>query len=175
MKIAVFDPYCGISGNMILGALVDCGLDIVQLEKMLRSLDLKGWELAAKKVLRGSLQGTFVSVVVPEETSSRHLLDIQRIISESDLPEYVRVKSCDAFQKLAEAESHAHGISINEVHFHETGAMDAIIDIVGSFCGLYLLGVERVFASAVATGTGTLTCDHGTLPVPAPATMPCDR
>ena len=171
MKIAVFDPFCGISGNMILGALVDCGLDIIRLEKMLRSLDLREWELSAEKVLRKNLQGTFVSVIVPEETSSRHLPEIQQIISESDLPEYVKVKSCDAFQKLAEAESHAHGISVNKVHFHETGAMDAIIDIVGAFCGFYLLGIERIFSSAVATGTGTVTCSHGTLPVPAPATM----
>ncbi len=171
MKIAVFDPFCGISGNMILGALVDCGLNIVKLEKMLHSLNLKGWELSAEKVLRRTLQGTFVKVIVPEESSFRHLPDIQHIISESNLPEYVRVKSSDAFYRLAEAESLAHGISINEVHFHETGAMDAIIDIVGSFCGLYLLGIERVYASAVATGTGTVTCAHGTLPVPAPATM----
>ena len=171
MKIAVFDPFCGISGNMILGALVDCGLDIVQLEKMLRSLDLKGWELSAEKVLKNNLQGTFVSVIVPEETSCRHLPDIHKIISESDLPEYVKAKSCNAFQRLAEAESHAHGISIDEVHFHETGAMDAIIDIVGSFCGFYLLGIERFFSTPVATGTGTITCAHGILPVPAPATM----
>lgn len=171
MKIGVFNPFCGVSGNMILGALVDSGLDIVQLEEMLHSLDLKGWELSAEKVLRKTLQGTFVKVVVPEEASSRHLPDIRRIISESDLPEYVKVKSSEAFQRLAEAESHAHGISVNEVHFHETGAMDAIIDIVGSFCGLYLLGIERVYASAVATGTGTVTCAHGILPVPAPATM----
>ena len=171
MKIAVFDPFCGISGNMILGAMVDCGLDMVELEQMLQSLDLKGWVMSAEKVLRNNLQGTFVAVIVPEETSYRHLPDIQLIISESDLPEYVKVNSLDAFQRLADAESHAHGISINDVHFHETGAMDAIIDIVGSFCGLYLLGIERVFASAVATGTGTVTCAHGTLPVPAPATM----
>ncbi len=171
MKIAVFDPFCGISGNMILGALVDCGLDILQLEKMLHSLDLKGWKLSADKVLKNHMQGTFVTVIVPKETSPRHLSDIRHIISESDLPEYVKDKSLDAFLRLAEAESHAHGVSINEVHFHETGAMDAIIDIVGSFCGLYLLGIERVFSSAVATGTGTVTCAHGTLPVPAPATM----
>ncbi len=171
MKIAVFDPFCGVSGNMILGALADCGLDIAQLEEMLRALDMKGWELSSEKVLRNNLQGTFVKVIVPDETSCRHLPDIRSIISESDLPEYVKVKSSDAFNRLAEAESHAHGISINEVHFHETGAMDAIIDIVGSFCGLYLLGIERVYSSAVATGTGTVTCAHGTLPVPAPATM----
>ena len=84
MRIAVFDPFCGISGNMILGALVDCGLDIARLEKMLRSLDLKAWELSAEKVLKNNLQGTFISVIVPEETSSRHLPDIQHIISKSN-------------------------------------------------------------------------------------------
>ncbi|MEN8208197.1 MAG: nickel pincer cofactor biosynthesis protein LarC, partial [Candidatus Fermentibacteria bacterium] len=130
-----------------------------------------GWELSADKVLRKHLQGTLVTVTVPVETSSRHLSDIRHIISVSDLPLYVKDNSLAAFQRLAEAESHAHGISVNEVHFHETGAMDAIIDIVGSFCGLYLLGIERVFASTVATGSGTVTCAHGTLPVPAPATM----
>lgn len=171
MKIAVFDPFCGISGNMILGALVDCGLDIVHLEEMLRTLDLEGWKLSADKVLRNSLQGTYVEVTVPEETSCRYLPDILHIIRESDLPEYVKNRSSDTFHRLAEAESHAHGISINEIHFHETGAMDAIIDIVGSFCGLYLLGIERVYSSAVATGTGTVKCAHGILPVPAPATM----
>jgi len=171
MKIAVFDPFCGMFGNMVLVALVDGGRDDMLLEKMLRSLDLKGWKLSAKKVLRNNLQGTFVEVLVPEETSSRHLTDIHQIISESNLPEYVKGKSIDAFQRLAEAESLAHGISIDEVHFHETGAMDAIIDIVGSFCGLYLLGIETVFSSTVATGTGTVTCAHGILPVPAPATV----
>ena len=171
MRIAVFDPFCGVSGNMILGALLDCGLDSSQLEEMLRKLDLKGWELSSEKVLKNSLQGTLVTVSVPSETSARHLSDILRIISESNLPEYVREKSSAAFRRLAEAESYAHGISIEEVHFHETGAMDAIIDIVGSFCGLYLLGIEKVYASSVATGTGTVTCAHGTLPVPAPATM----
>ncbi len=171
MKIAVFDPFCGVSGNMILGALIDCGLDINRLRDMLLKLDISGWELTAKKVRKKSLQGTLAWVSIEDETDSRLLPDILRIITESDLPEYVIRKSSDAFQILAEAESKAHGISINEVHFHETGALDAIIDIVGSFCGLYLLGIEKVYASAVATGTGTVKCAHGILPVPAPATL----
>lgn len=171
MRIAVFDPFCGVSGNMILGAMLDCGLDVVQLEEMLSKLNLKGWKLSVDKVLKNSLQGTYVKVSIPEETSARHLSDILYIISESGLPEWVREKSSTAFRKLAEAESNAHGISIDEVHFHETGAMDAIIDIVGSFCGLYLMGIEKVYASPVATGTGTVTCAHGVLPVPAPATV----
>jgi len=171
MRIAVFDPFCGVSGNMILGALVDCGLDVELLRKMLQKLNLKGWKLSARNVLKNSLKGTLVTVDIPMETSARHLSDILKIISESDLPEYVRDKSTDAFRMLAEAESHAHGISTEEVHFHETGAMDAIIDIVGSFCGLYLLDIEKVYASSVATGSGTVTCAHGILPVPAPATV----
>ncbi len=171
MRIAVFDPFCGVSGNMILGALADSGLDLELLRKMLRKLNLKGWKLSAGSVLKNSLRGTLVTVTVPVETSARHLSGILKIISESDLPEYVRAKSTDAFRRLAEAESQAHGISIEEVHFHETGAMDAIIDIVGSFCGLYLLDIEKVYASPIATGSGTVTCAHGVLPVPAPATV----
>ena len=171
MRIAVFDPFCGVSGNMILGAMLDCGLDLQLLEDMLGMLDLKGWKLSVEKVLKNSLQGTYVKVNIPEETSARHLSDILNIISESGLPEWVREKSSTAFRKLAEAESAAHGISIEEVHFHETGAMDAIIDIVGSFCCLFLMEIKRVYASPVATGTGTVTCAHGVLPVPAPATL----
>jgi pyridinium-3,5-bisthiocarboxylic acid mononucleotide nickel chelatase len=171
MKIAYFDPFSGVSGNMILGALLDCGLDIDKLLQMLEKLNLEGWHLEVEKVFRKSLQGTFVRVSAIQETTTRNLADIRQIISLSGLPDYVVEKSLEAFQRLAEAESTAHGISVDKVHFHETGAIDAIIDIVGSFCGFYSLGVEQVFSSAVATGTGTVTCAHGILPVPAPATM----
>ncbi|MBN2587802.1 MAG: LarC family nickel insertion protein, partial [Candidatus Fermentibacteraceae bacterium] len=171
MRIAVFDPFCGISGNMVLGALMDAGLSAVRLEGMLRRLDLPGWELSVDRVLRNGLQGTLVNVAVPGETGHRQLPDILDIISRSDLPDTVREKSSLAFEKLAEAESSVHGIPVDRVHFHETGAMDAIIDITGSFCGLYLMGVECVYSSPVATGTGTVECAHGILPVPAPATL----
>jgi len=171
MRIAVFDPFCGVSGNMILGALLDAGLDLDLLTGMLQNLNLKGWELSAEKALKNSLQGILVTVSIPTETTARNLDDILGIISGSDLPDTVRIKSSDAFRTLAEAESAAHGIPVDQVHFHETGAMDAMIDIIGSFCGLYLLGIDRIFSSPVATGTGTLECSHGILPVPAPATM----
>ncbi len=171
MRIAVFDPFCGISGNMVLGALMDAGLSPGRLEGMLRGLDLPGWEISVDRVLRNGLQGTLVNVAVPVETNHRQLPEILGIISRSDLPDTVRKNSALAFEKLAEAESFAHAIPVDQVHFHETGAMDAIIDITGSFCGLYLMGVERVFSSPVATGTGTVECAHGILPVPAPATL----
>ncbi|MCD4847012.1 MAG: nickel pincer cofactor biosynthesis protein LarC [Candidatus Aegiribacteria sp.] len=171
MKIAVFDPFCGASGNMILGALIDAGADQSGLNEMLSKLNLNGWKIATETVSKKSLRGTYVEVQVPLETEARKLRDIEKIIRNANLPESVTGNSLKSFQKLAEAEAEAHGIPVNEVHFHETGAMDAIIDIVGSFCCLHLLGIERVFSSPIATGTGTVTCAHGTLPVPSPATV----
>lgn len=171
MRIAVFDPFCGVSGNMILGALLDSGLEVSVLKDMLRGVDLPEWDLSAETVHRGGLRGTHVAVSVPEENTARHLSDILDIVSRSRLPEEVQNNTILAFRKLAEAESRAHGIPEDRVHFHEVGAMDAIIDIAGAFCGLHLLGVERVYSSPVATGTGTVECAHGTIPVPAPATL----
>ncbi len=171
MRIAVFDPFCGASGNMILGALIDAGADQSSLHDMLSKLNLNGWKITTETVLKKSLTGICVDVQVPLETESRGLRDIEIVIRNADLPESVTENSLKSFQKLAEAEAEAHGIPVNEVHFHETGAMDAIIDIVGSFCCLYLLEIDRVFSSPVATGTGTVTCAHGVLPVPSPATL----
>lgn len=171
MRIAVFDPFCGVSGNMILGAMLDSGLEVSLLKDMLGGIDLPVWDLSAETVHRGGLKGTHVEVSVPEESTARHLSDILDIVSRSRLPEGVRQNIIMAFRKLAEAESEVHGIPVDSVHFHEVGAMDAIIDIAGAFCGMHLLGVERVYSSPVATGAGTVECAHGTLPVPAPATM----
>jgi len=171
MRFAMFDPFCGVAGNMVLGALIDCGLDAASLEDMLRRMDLPRWRLGVRRVERGGLRGTLVDVAVPEERETRHLEDIVRIISGSDLPDTVVEGSLGAFRKLASAESEAHGITVDEVHFHETGGMDAILDITGAFCGLHLLGIERVYSSPVATGTGTVECAHGVLPVPSPATL----
>ncbi len=171
MKIAVFDPFCGVSGNMILGALVDAGLDPGELKKMLQKLGLAGWELSADRVTRSGLGGTLVTVTVPVEKHARRLSEILEIISSSELPQPVIRGASRAFERLALAEAAAHGISVDEVHFHEVGAMDAIIDIVGSFCGFHAMGFARIYSSPVATGTGTVECAHGMLPVPAPATV----
>jgi len=170
MKIAVFNPCGGVSGNMILGALIDNGLDTEKLVKGLSALPLSGWSIRAEKVIRGGLQGTHVEVVIPREHVHRHLSDILKIIEPASLDPWVKQKSVLAFTRLAEAEARAHGIGIEEVHFHEVGAMDAIIDVVGSFLGMHMLGIEKVYSAPVALGTGTVKCAHGILPLPAPAT-----
>lgn len=170
MKIAVFNPCSGISGNMILGALLDNGLSLEDLKAGLRVLPLSGWDIVVSKVIRGGLSGTHVEVVIPHEHVHRHLSDIEALIEPSPLDPWVKRMALKAFSLLASAEASVHGISIEKVHFHEVGAMDAIIDIVGSCLGMHLLGVEAVYSAAVAVGTGTVKCAHGIMPLPAPAT-----
>ena len=171
MKIAYFDCFSGISGNMILGALVDAGLEVERLKAELARLSLSGYTLGAQTVRRRYLRGTHVEVGVSEEGVERHLHEIEEIIAGSDLPDEVKVRGLAIFRRLAEAEAHVHGIPVERVHFHEVGAMDAIVDVVGAVVGLWLLGIEHVYASPVHVGRGTVTCAHGTLPVPAPATQ----
>jgi len=171
MKIAYFDCFSGVSGDMILGALVDAGLEVERLKAELARLPLSGYRLSAHTVQRRGLRGTHVEVEVSEKGMERHLHEIKEIIESSDLPDEVKARSLTIFRRLAEAEARVHGISIERVHFHEVGAMDAIIDVVGAVVGLWLLGVERVYASPVHVGRGTVRCAHGTLPVPAPATQ----
>ena len=170
MKIAVFNPSSGISGNMILGALLDNGLVLEDLLRELKALDLNGWEIIVSKVTRGGLSGTHVEVLVPHEHAHRHLSDISAIINSSTLHAWVKARALRTFELLASAEAAAHGIGKEEVHFHEVGAMDAIIDVVGSCIGFFLLGVEAFYSTAIAVGSGTVECAHGILPLPAPAT-----
>lgn len=170
MRIAYFDCFSGISGDMILGALVDAGLDAADLQRDLDSLGLSGYEFAATKVKRGGITGTHVEVRVFHNHQHRNLDDIRRILRDSSLPGEVVEKSEEVFRRLAEAESRIHGIAIEDVHFHEVGAVDAIVDIVGSIIGLDRFGVEKVFSSPLHVGTGFVKCAHGTFPVPAPAT-----
>lgn len=181
---AYFDIFSGISGNMILGALVDAGLPLEDLKKELSKLKLDDeYEIISKKVLKNGISGTYVDVQLKEhhhEENHHHhhhhhhhrsLSDIYEIIDKSDLDNDVKAKSKEIFLKLAKAESKMHGVGIEEVHFHEVGAVDAIVDIVGSVVGLKLLGVERVKASPVHVGRGFVRSAHGKIPVPAPATM----
>jgi uncharacterized protein (TIGR00299 family) protein len=171
MRIAFFDCFAGISGNMVLGALLDAGLDREKLEEELVKLGLSGYQIHVQSVHRRGLHGTHVEVEVSEKQPTRHLRDIEATILESTVPEVVKEHSLAIFRRLAEAEARVHGSSIEAVHFHEVGAVDAIIDVVGAALGLWLLGVEKVYASAVHVGRGTVECAHGTLPVPAPATL----
>jgi uncharacterized protein (TIGR00299 family) protein len=171
LRLAYFDGPSGVSGDMLLGALVDAGLELEQLRAELARLPLSGYTLTAQEVRRGGLRGTQVRVEVTGPAEARHLPQIEAIIASSDLPSEVREHSLTVFRRLAQAEAHVHGVPVDEVHFHEVGAVDAIVDVVGTVAGLHLLGVERVFAAPLRVGYGTVACAHGLLPVPAPATL----
>lgn len=169
--IAYLDCFSGISGDMLLGALVDVGLAVEDLRADLAKLPLEGYEVTAERVVKGSLSGTQVSVKTKHEHGHRGLSDILEIINGSELPAEVTLRARRIFERLAEAEARVHGRSVEEVHFHEVGAVDAIVDIVGACCGLHRLGLEKVYASALPLGGGWVESAHGRLPVPAPATV----
>ena len=169
-KYIRLDPYSGASGDMLLGALVDLGVDPQQLRSMLEKLPLEGWKLGFQETKVGGLRAVRALVEVPHEHVHRHLSDIRDIAGDSGLPANVIRGGLQAFTALAEAEAAAHGTEVEKVHFHEVGAMDAILDIFGAFCCLSLLGVSKVYCSPVHIGSGTVECAHGVMPVPAPAT-----
>lgn len=173
MRIAYLDCFSGISGDMLLGAMVDAGLSLDALSAALSSLPLSGWSLKAEKVTRSGISATKVDVVVDKTAHShhRHLADIKNIIETSSISGSIKSKSITAFTRLAKAEAAIHGVAPEEVHFHEVGAVDAIIDIVGGILGMELLGIQKTYSSSVNVGSGTVTCEHGVMPVPAPATL----
>ncbi|MDP2948384.1 MAG: LarC family nickel insertion protein, partial [Chloroflexota bacterium] len=168
-KIAYLDCFSGASGDMILGALVDLGLSLESLKGELAKLALSGYRVTARKVQRAGLAATQVRVAVEKEQSPRTLVDILGVIDGSPLPAGDKAKGAAVFRRLAEAEAKVHGLPVNETHLHEVGAVDAIVDVMGAVVGLRLLGVEEVFASALAAGGGTV--GSAGLPVPAPATL----
>lgn len=170
-RVAYFDCFSGISGDMALGALCDVGLDVAALRTMLDALDVPGWQINGQAEVRGWLAGTRMHVDAPEQHVHRHLHDVAQIISAANIPERVKTQSLAIFHALAEAEAQVHGVSTAEVHFHEVGALDAIVDIVGVTAGLYLLGIDHVYASPLPLGQGWVRAAHGELPVPAPATL----
>jgi uncharacterized protein (TIGR00299 family) protein len=171
MKILCYDCFSGISGDMNLGAMIDLGIEKSYLISELNKLNLKGWELIAVKDQRHGITGTKVTVKQTQhEHTHRHLSDIEKIINDSDLDIKTKELSMKIFMKVAIAEASVHGISVDHVHFHEVGAIDSIIDIVGAAICFIALNVERVHVSTVELGGGFVKCDHGKLPVPAPAT-----
>lgn len=173
MKIAYFDCHSGVSGDMILGALVDAGVELKTIRKGLASLGLKGYELKSRRVKRGLFGGTKVDVVLTSKTHthSRTFSDIERLIKRSKLPKSVIEDSLEIFLRLGKAEAKVHRTKIDKVHFHEVGAVDSIVDIVGGVIGMQKLNPGQVLASPLNTGEGTVKCEHGVLPVPAPATL----
>lgn len=173
MKIAYFDCFAGASGDMILGALVDAGLSVEVLRSELQKLNLTGYDLQAEPVVKKGIAATQVSILVDSGHTPhhhRHLHDIEQIIDSSELDQRVKQNSIHIFRRMAAAEAKVHRTAIESVHFHEVGAVDAILDVVGSAVGLHQLGIEKVYCSPVHVGSGTVECAHGTFPVPAPAT-----
>ena len=175
MKVAYFDCFSGASGDMILGALLDAGLDLAELRAELSKLHLAGFEVSASRSARGGIGGTKCDVNVTEppcgpNAPHRHLSDIREIIEHSGLSESIRADSLKVFQRLAEAEAEVHNTDPESIHFHEVGALDSIVDIVGAVIGLDALRLDKAYVSPISIGSGFVECAHGRLPVPAPAT-----
>ncbi|HEV2617135.1 MAG TPA: nickel pincer cofactor biosynthesis protein LarC [Candidatus Acidoferrales bacterium] len=171
MKLAYFDCFSGISGDMALGALVDAGVVLRELEAELRKLKLDGWKISAEKVQRKSIRATKVNVETQETRHHRHLSPILKMIEDAALAPRATERARRIFQRLGEAEATVHNISVEKVHFHEVGAVDSIIDIVGAAIGFELLGIDGFACSMMDVGGGRVQTEHGLLPVPAPATV----
>ena len=169
MNLLYFDCSSGASGDMILGALLDAGAPEAELRATLAELDLQGWDLEVTKVARAGIHATRAIVHVKDDHPARRYRDIVAIINAASVPEAVSQRSLSIFETLAEAEAHVHGCSREDVHFHELGAVDALIDVVGASSALELLRPERIVTSPIATGTGRVRTAHGELPLPAPA------
>jgi len=172
MNIAYFDCFSGAGGDMIVAALIDAGADADALLRGLSALKIGGYNVSIERVTKQGLAATRFHVQLDGSAKQphRHLRHVLEILKLSALSEGVRDKACRVFQRLAEAEAAVHGTTVEKVHFHEVGAVDAIVDVVGAVLALELLHVDRVVCSPIPTGSGTVTCDHGVLPIPAPAT-----
>ena len=173
MKIAYFDCFSGISGDMCLGALVDAGVSIKKLKKEIEKIPVRAYELHAKKVKRAGLSATKVDIVQSSKLKvqgSKEWKDIKKIIRASSLSKEIKQKGLAIFKLLFEAEAKVHGEGFNNVHLHELGAVDCIVDVFGTIIGLDILGVKKVYSSPMNLGGGSVKTKHGILPVPAPAT-----
>jgi len=171
MRGLYFDCFSGISGDMTLGALVDLGVEPAYLRARLRKLGVGGYTLSATSVKRSGLAGTKVDVAIrPGRKPQRHLKDIARIVRRSGLSSEVRDRALQAFESLVEAEARVHRVPKDSVHLHEVGAVDAIVDVVGTMIAMERLGWPRVVCSPLHVGSGLVTMEHGTFPVPGPAT-----
>ena len=171
MKVAYFDCFAGISGDMTLGALVDAGLSFAALKSELDKLSVREFTLSQRRVEKHGIAGTKIDVNAREGHVHRHLKDVLEIINNSAISASAKEKAARVFQKLAEAEAKIHGTTIEAVHFHEVGAVDAIVDVVGAIIGLELLEIEAIYASKFRFGSGHTRGAHGAMPVPVPAVV----
>jgi len=171
MKIAYFDCFSGISGDMTVGALLDAGLEIETLEKELNKLGLSGYQLEVNKVVKKGISATQFKVKIKEEGVERRFKDILDIFEKSKLNEEIKKETKKIFFNIAQAESKIHRKDIDRIHFHEIGGLDSIIDITSAVIGIKTLGIEEIYSSALPVGEGFVKCAHGVIPVPAPATL----
>ncbi len=169
MNIAYFDCFSGVSGDMALGALIDLGVPVEALTAEMKRLPLKDWSIETRRERRGAIEG-MRAVISAGEQPHRRFSDIQALFNESGLDPRVIAKSLAIFQRLADAEGRVHGVPSQNVHFHEVGAADSILDIAGVVFSLEYLKIEKIYASPVPLGRGFVKTEHGTIPLPAPAT-----
>jgi hypothetical protein len=175
LKIAYFDCFSGISGDMCLGAIIDAGVSTKELEKELKKIPIGGFRLISKKVKRARFKATKVDVIQKSEIRNhkseiRRWKDVERIIQKSSLSHELKQKGRSAFKRIFQAEAQVHGEAFNQVHLHELGAIDCIVDIFGTMVGLNILGIKKVYSSSINLGSGFIETEDGILPVPAPAT-----
>jgi len=171
MKTLYFDCFAGASGNMILGALIALGVDQCELIEQIKLLDVSDFEIEIKTVDKSGISAVHADVKVLHEHAHRHLHTIEKIINDSRLSENVKSRAVKIFTRLAEAEAKVHGIEIEKVHFHEVGAMDAIIDVIGACVGFEILGIEKFACSKIHVGSGFVKMAHGKFPIPPPAVV----
>ena len=176
LRAAYFDCYSGISGDMILGAMVDLGVDIKEIRNALKEIDLKGYKLNSKKIQRNGLASTQITTKIENKKnqhspSQRSYYDIRKLISQSKLTSAVKNNSIEIFKRIAKVEAQIHNTTIQKIHFHEIGGIDSIIDIVGGVWAIESLNLDIIKSSPLNVGEGFVDCAHGRLPVPAPATL----
>jgi pyridinium-3,5-bisthiocarboxylic acid mononucleotide nickel chelatase len=171
MKIAYFDCIAGASGDMLLGALLDAGFDESVLHAGLANLNLPGFDVTVTRLLKNGLSALKVNVAVQEDLPSRTLLEIEEIITNSSLPDSIQQQANQVFRTLAEVEAKIHHHPVDQIHLHELGGLDTIIDVVGVLLGLDHLQIQQVYASPLPMARGFVNSAHGPLPLPAPATL----
>jgi uncharacterized protein (TIGR00299 family) protein len=170
--VAWFHCFSGIAGDMALGAVLDAGADVDEVRTLLGRLPISGWRLQQETVQRGGITATRAVVTAPEEgQAERSLEDLEAIVDAGRLPDRVADRARRTFRRLAEVEAGIHGVGVDEIHFHEVGALDAVVDVVGTCAALEVLGIDEIHASPVAVGLGTVRAAHGVLPNPAPAVV----
>jgi uncharacterized protein (TIGR00299 family) protein len=171
MLTAYFDCFSGISGDMTLGALVDLGVPVDWLEAQIRDLPLDGFKLSAAQTVKGGIRAVDIVVAEQDDHAHRNYGTIKHLIANSGLNDRVKSLSLEMFLRIGQAEARIHGCQLDQVHFHEVGGVDAIVDMVGTALAIDYLGIEKVMSARIPVGGGVTTCSHGTLPVPAPATV----